>query len=101
MKFIPIQNKLKFENIQYFFNMIRVNPHIAVVSILTLPMILHLTCKIRMREITGCANTGTKTVNVKVYSLIMGTGASSLAHTELHSASPSGGGRFITQNVVV
>ena len=71
--------------------MIRVNPHIAVVSILTLPMILHLTCKIRMREITGCANTGTKTVNVKVYSLIMGTGASSLAHTELHSASPSGG----------
>ena len=70
-----------------------------------------------MREITGCANTGTKTVNVKVYSLIMGTGESSLAHTELLSASPDGGqgmhssywvggggwggGRFITQNVVV
>ena len=62
LKFIPIQNKLKFENIQYFFNMIRVNPHIAVVSILTFPMILQLTCKIRMRGITRCAKTGAKTV---------------------------------------
>jgi hypothetical protein len=43
-------------------NLFIVNTHIAVVSILTFPMILYLTCKIRMRKITGCANTGAKTV---------------------------------------
>jgi len=42
--------------------MIIVNTHIAVVSILTFPMILHLTCKIHMCEITGCTNTSAKTV---------------------------------------
>jgi len=44
------------------FNIIIVNIHTAVVSILTFPMILHLTCEKRMREITGCTNTGAKTV---------------------------------------
>jgi hypothetical protein len=51
--------------------MIIVNNHIVVVSILTFPMILHLTCKKRMREITGCANTGPKIVcNKDVYHIV-------------------------------